>query len=60
MEMKRKMLDKAPPPAVDNEPPWKKPDIIQWLHQLQRNPELCAAISQRRTARERSAQTHFT
>ncbi len=42
MEMKRKMLDKAPPPSMTNPPPWKQPEIIRWLNQLQRKPELCA------------------
>jgi len=47
MEMKRQMLDKATPPSLTDPPPWKQPGIIDWLNQLNRNPELCAAPSQR-------------
>lgn len=43
MEMKRKMLLKAPAPVVDNDLPWQKPDVLQWLDSLAKAPQLCAA-----------------
>jgi site-specific recombinase XerD len=43
MEMKRQMLQKAQPPAVNNALPWQKPDILQWLSRVARTPQLCAA-----------------
>ena len=38
MEMKRQMLQKATAPAVDKSLPWQKPDVLQWLAALTRNP----------------------
>ena len=46
MDMKRKMLQKAHPPAVNNTLPWRKPDILQWLSRLAKTPQLCAAENQ--------------
>ena len=60
MEMKRQMLDKAPPPSLADPPPWKQPGIIEWLNQLQRNPELCAARSQRIPVNTPHEANHFT
>ena len=42
MEMKRRMLQKAGPPAVKKPLPWQKPDILQWLNALAKEPQLCA------------------
>jgi integrase/recombinase XerD len=42
MEMKRRMLQKASPPAVKKPLPWQKPDILQWLNALAKEPQLCA------------------
>lgn len=42
MAMKRKMLASAEAPAVDSSPPWQRPDILQWLSNLTKRPELCA------------------
>ena len=41
MEMKRKMIAKAGPPRVDAKPPWQRPDILQWLHNITKQPQLC-------------------
>lgn len=60
MEMKRKMLDKAPPPSLADPPPWKQPGIIEWLNRLNRNPELCAARSQRTPVSTTPKVNHFT
>lgn len=42
MAMKRNMLASAAAPAVDSSPPWQRPDILQWLGNLTKRPELCA------------------
>lgn len=42
METKRKMLDKAHAPRISKKGPWHKPQVLQWLNQLARGPELCA------------------
>jgi integrase/recombinase XerD len=42
MAMKRKMLASTQAPAVDSSPPWQRPDILQWLGNLTKRPELCA------------------
>lgn len=43
MDMKRKMLDQAPPPRVKKTPKWHKPGILEWLSNLAKGPALCAA-----------------
>ena len=43
MEMKRKMIAKAGAPSVDSKPPWQRPDILLWLHNITKRPELCGA-----------------
>jgi site-specific recombinase XerD len=43
MEMKRKMIAKAGAPSVDSKPPWQRPDILSWLHNITKRPELCGA-----------------
>jgi len=42
MEMKRRMLQKAGPPAVKKPLPWQKPDVLQWLKALPQTLQLCA------------------
>lgn len=42
MEMKRQMLEKAHAPTIKEIMPWHKPDILQWLNNLVKEPELCA------------------
>ena len=44
MEMKRRMLEKAPSPAVNRAVPWRQPGILDWLDALAKDPKLCAAI----------------
>ena len=43
MEMKRKMIANAGAPAVDSKPPWQRPNILQWLRNITKRPELCGA-----------------
>ena len=43
MEMKRRMLEKTPSPAVNRAAPWRKPGILEWLDGLTKPPRLCAA-----------------
>ncbi len=45
MEMKRKMIDKAGPPKVDTKPPWQHPDILLWLQNITKQPQLCGVIN---------------
>ena len=42
MEMKRKMLQITEAHAVRDILPWQKPDILEWLNNITRSPELCA------------------
>ncbi len=41
MEMKRRMLERAGAPAIKKKEFWHKPDILQWLNNLAKKPELC-------------------
>jgi integrase/recombinase XerD len=43
MEMKRRMLEKAPSPAVNRAAPWRQPAILDWLDSLTKSPRLCGA-----------------
>ncbi len=43
MEMKRRMLEKSPSPAVNPAAPWRQPGILDWLDSLTTIPRLCAA-----------------
>jgi integrase/recombinase XerD len=43
MEMKRKMLEKAPSPTVLTPRLWRQPALLQWLNRLTHTPGLCAA-----------------
>jgi len=43
MEMKRRMLEKVPSPAVNHPAPWRKPGILEWLDNLTKATRLCAA-----------------
>jgi site-specific recombinase XerD len=60
MEMKRKMLEKADPPAINNQPAWHKPDILQWLGTLGKAPELCAVNREKMKDNSRSNKLNFT
>lgn len=42
METKRKMLQKTPAPKITSKAPWHRPNVLQWLNDLARQPELCA------------------
>ena len=42
MEMKRKMIEKAGAPKITEQTTWLQPDILKWLDELNRRPELCA------------------
>ena len=50
MESKRKMLEKTSAPNISKKPPWHRPDILQWLKDLAKGPELCAVNQQTRAA----------
>jgi site-specific recombinase XerD len=43
MEMKRRMLEKTPSPAVNRAVPWRQPGILEWLDRVTKAPTLCAA-----------------
>lgn len=45
MEMKRKMLEKTHAPTVRKTPAWQKPEMLQWLDGIARQPELCGVLS---------------
>ena len=54
MEMKRRMLEKAPSPEVNSTAPWRKPGILDWLDGLTKAPRLCAASREANTENHRS------
>ena len=41
MEMKQKMIAKAGAPNISNKITWQQPHVLQWLSQLNKNPQLC-------------------
>jgi len=41
MEMKQKMIAKAGAPNIGDKIPWQQPHVLQWLSQLNKNPQLC-------------------
>jgi len=43
METKRKMLEKTAAPTISKKASWHRPSVLQWLNQLAKGPELCAA-----------------
>jgi len=45
MEMKRKMIENAGAPKIGRNAPWQKPDVLQWLDGLSKEPQLCGAIT---------------
>jgi integrase/recombinase XerD len=45
MEMKRKMIAKAGAPKIGKKAPWQKPNVLQWLDRLAKEPQLCGAIT---------------
>lgn len=47
MEMKRKMIEKADAPTINDRAPWHRPEILEWLSELGKRPELCAVNRQR-------------
>ena len=53
MEMKRRMLEKAPSPAVTPAAPWRQPGILDWLDGLTKAPRLCAADCEAKTREPR-------
>ncbi len=64
MEMKRKMIDKAEVPLINNKVPWQKPNVLQWLDQLAKRSELCEVNSQGEDGNElkgidRASQLHI-
>lgn len=42
MNTKRKMLAKADAPNINRKLPWHRPHLLQWLHDLARDHQLCA------------------
>jgi integrase/recombinase XerD len=54
MEMKRRMLEKAPSPAINRAVPWRQPGILEWLDRVTKAPTLCAAN------REAVSETHMS
>lgn len=46
MDMKQQMLQKAAAPVINNNDiPWKKPGVLEWLAMLAKSPQLCAEKS---------------
>ena len=60
MEMKKKMLEKADAPAINNKTAWHKPDVLQWLNALGKAPELCPANWKKMKDNPRSNELNFT
>ena len=60
MEMKRKMIEKANAPAIQDKPPWHDARILEWLKELGRRPELCAVNREQMKINVRSGGGNFT
>jgi integrase/recombinase XerD len=60
MEMKRKMIEKAGAPAIQNRAPWHSPEILEWLKELGRSPELCAVNRGQMKKNQRMGRVNFT
>lgn len=45
METKRKMLEKTSAPKTGNEVSWHCPNVLKWLNQIAKRPELCVVNS---------------
>jgi integrase/recombinase XerD len=60
MEMKRKMIEKAGAPAIQNKAPWHSPEILEWLKELGRSPELCAVNRGQMKKNQRMGRVNFT
>ena len=43
MEMKRTTIANAGAPSADTKPPWQRPELLLWLRNLTKRPELCGA-----------------
>jgi integrase/recombinase XerD len=60
MEMKRKMIERADAPVINNSPAWHKPDVLQWLNALGKTPELCAVNRKKTKDNPQTKELHFT
>lgn len=61
MEMKRRMLAKADAPRIGRKAPWHRPQVLDWLKQLTKEPELCAVNYQsNRRKQTEKALNHIT
>jgi site-specific recombinase XerD len=60
MEMKRKMLEKTDAPVINKKTAWNQPDVLQWLNELGKAPELCAANRNKMKGNPQTEELHFT
>lgn len=44
MDTKRRMLENTTAPHIGGKKPWNRPNVLQWLEELTKHPELCAEI----------------
>jgi hypothetical protein len=60
MEMKKKMLEKTHAPAIHKKLAWNKPDVLQWLSELGKAPELCAVNREKMKDNTQPNELNFT
>ena len=60
MEMKCKMLEKTAAPAINKKLAWKQPDVLQWLSELGKAPELCAVNRKKMKDNTQRKELNFT
>jgi integrase/recombinase XerD len=60
MDMKRKMIEKAEAPAINDKAPWHEEGILEWLNELGKRPELCAVNRQQMTRNIQKGGSNFT
>ena len=60
MEMKRRMMEKADAPIINDKMPWHKPGMLDWLNNLGKRPGLCAVNQEKMKKYVRREEINFT
>jgi integrase/recombinase XerD len=60
MEMKRKMIEKVDAPVINDQAPWHRPGVLEWLNELGKRPELCAVNREGMKKNVRMGGANFT
>ena len=60
MEMKRRMIEKLDAPVINDQAPWHKPGVIEWLNTLGNGTGLCEVNPERMKRNEHLRAINFT